>query len=71
MVATVLWHTKRPNLPVAWAWTTQEDQLIWRRAGAGAQFAAAGCEPVEPTLINYHGANPNDDVPWNGRRGGT
>jgi len=31
MVATLLWHAQRPNLPVAWAWTAAEDQLIWRR----------------------------------------
>jgi hypothetical protein len=48
MVATLLWHANRPGLPVAWAWTAPEDQLIWRRGGAGGQTTRAECEAVEP-----------------------
>jgi hypothetical protein len=62
MVATLLWHAQRPSLPVAWAWTAPEDQLIWRRGGAGGHTTGAGREPVEPEFTTHDGADPDGDV---------
>jgi hypothetical protein len=58
MVATVLWQAQRPSVP-AWAWTAPEDQLIWRRGGAGGQIIGAGREPFEPEFTTYDGADPD------------
>jgi hypothetical protein len=71
MVATLLWHANRPGLPVAWAWTAPEDQLIWRRGGAGGQTTRAECEAVEPGFTTYDGAAPDCDALRDEHRGGT
>ena len=62
MVATLLWQVQRPNLPVAWAWTAPEDQLVWRRRGADGHTTGAGREPVERAFTTYDGAARGDDV---------
>ena len=55
------WRAQRPNLP-ARAWTAPEDQLIWRRGGAGGQTTGAGREPVEREFTTSDGAARGDDV---------
>jgi hypothetical protein len=71
MVATLLWHANRPSLPVAWAWTAPEDQLIWRRGGAGGQTTRIECDAVEPDFTTYDGAAPDYDALRDEHRGGT
>lgn len=74
MLATFLWYTQRPNLPVAWAWTASEDRLIWVRETEGQtigrQTTVAEREPVSSTFTTYEGKDPDGDA-LNEHRGGT